>query len=42
MILRGAREGLDEPRDVERIERRFAELREALRAFDPPDDVTLP
>ena len=39
MIVRGAREGLPEPRDVERIERRAAEFREALRAFPPPDDA---
>ena len=40
MILRGADEGLSEPRDRDRLRRRLAELREALAAFDPPADVT--
>ena len=39
MIVRGAREGLPEPRDVARVERRAAELREALPDFPPPADV---
>ena len=39
MIVRGANDGLFEPRDRDRIGRRAAELREALRGFTPPADV---
>ena len=39
MVVRGAREGLFERRDVDRIECRAAEFREALRAFPPPADA---